>query len=41
VTSNNYDAIRLYERKGFKVNGYFRQHVLSKMATHTGGTPSP
>jgi ribosomal protein S18 acetylase RimI-like enzyme len=29
VTSKNYDAIRLYERKGFKVNGYFRQHVLS------------
>jgi GNAT superfamily N-acetyltransferase len=32
VTSNNYDAIRLYERKGFKVNGYFRQHVLSKIS---------
>lgn len=31
VTSNNYDAIRLYERKGFKVNGYFRQYVLSKI----------
>jgi len=31
VTSNNYDAIRLYERKGFKVNGYFKQHVLSKV----------
>lgn len=41
VTSNNYDAIRLYERKGFKVNGYFRQHVLSKIATPSGGTPSP
>jgi len=32
VTSNNYDAIRLYERKGFKVNGYFRQYVLSKIS---------
>lgn len=43
VTSNNYDAIRLYERKGFKVNGYFRQHVLSKVypATPWGGNPSP
>lgn len=32
VTSSNYDAIRLYERKGFKVNGYFRQYVLSKIS---------
>ncbi|HTY91690.1 MAG TPA: GNAT family N-acetyltransferase [Methanocella sp.] len=42
VTSNNYDAIRLYERKGFKVNGYFRQHVLSKVypANPWGGTRS-
>jgi len=31
VTTKNYDAIRLYERKGFKVNGYFRQYVLSKV----------
>jgi|GEM_PF-6240480 len=31
VTSNNYEAIRLYERKGFKVNGFFRQYVLSKI----------
>ncbi len=31
VTAGNDDAIRLYERKGFKVNGYFRQHVLSKI----------
>jgi GNAT superfamily N-acetyltransferase len=31
VTSSNYDAIRLYERKGFKANGYFRQYVLSKI----------
>jgi GNAT superfamily N-acetyltransferase len=31
VTSTNYDAIRLYERKGFRVNGYFRQYVLSKL----------
>jgi ribosomal protein S18 acetylase RimI-like enzyme len=35
VTSSNYDAIRLYERKGFKVNGYFRQHVLSKISPAT------
>jgi ribosomal protein S18 acetylase RimI-like enzyme len=31
VTANNSDAIRLYERKGFTVNGYFRQYVLSKI----------
>jgi ribosomal protein S18 acetylase RimI-like enzyme len=31
VTSTNYDAIRLYEHKGFKVNGHFRQFVLSKL----------
>jgi GNAT superfamily N-acetyltransferase len=31
VTSGNYDAIRLYESKGFKVNGHFRQYVLSKV----------
>lgn len=31
VTSSNHDAIRLYERKGFSVNGHFRQHVLSKV----------
>ncbi len=31
VTSGNHDAIRLYERKGFRVNGHFRQHVLSKV----------
>ncbi len=31
VTSTNYEAIRLYERKGFKTNGHFRQHVLSKV----------
>ena len=42
VTSNNYDAIRLYERKGFKVNGYFRQHVLSKIVPAPAGcSPSP
>ncbi len=31
VTANNNDAIRLYERKGFKVNGYFRQYVMSRV----------
>lgn len=31
VTSTNYNAIRLYERKGFRVNGYFRQYVLSRL----------
>jgi GNAT superfamily N-acetyltransferase len=30
VTSNNYEAIRLYRRKGFSVNGHFMQYVLSR-----------
>ncbi|HTX44317.1 MAG TPA: GNAT family N-acetyltransferase, partial [Methanocella sp.] len=38
VTSSNYDAIRLYERKGFRVNGYFRQYVLSKLNSEYGVT---
>ncbi|MDI6896448.1 GNAT family N-acetyltransferase [Methanocella conradii] len=31
VTSNNYDAIRLYRRKGFRVSGHYKHYVISKI----------
>lgn len=42
VTAQNHDAIRLYESRGFRVNGHFRQHVLSKVspAIPSGGIQS-
>jgi ribosomal protein S18 acetylase RimI-like enzyme len=31
VTSNNYDAIRLYLRKGFRVSSHYRHYVMSRI----------